>query len=406
MEKEILTIVQPMGVFYAVKFTAYELLQLTDTAPYTTDSDGNFSGTQRGLDAQRTKEISNFLRGQDSSLPGAIILAANISRNEIQTNTTKLDEVESEVNTNRWYIREGKLIIPSYTKNSLVIDGQHRLKAFEHLSEIEQKSYDLLCSVYLDIPNPYQAYIFATININQKPVDKSLSFQLYGYNLENEPSQSWSPEKLAVSLSRQINKDRESNLFEKIKLVTSDDDELKRFKSNKPWLISSSTFVEGAISLYSSNYKRDRDELSKTIVYKRNRSNLKDDKSPLRKYYIDNNDLLIYEIIKNFFNAFEKVFQQKDILYKTTGLEAQFDILKRILIKHLEDDKNIGESYFASKLKTADQIDFDNPFFTSASGISRSRIRNSILFKLGILSEEKLSKSKNFIDYQRILNIK
>ncbi|WP_447767571.1 DGQHR domain-containing protein [Sphingobacterium faecium] len=406
IEKDILRIEQPIGVFYAVKFTAYELLKLSDTSPYTTDLEGNYNGTQRLLDEDRTKEIARFLKGTDSTLPSSIILAANSSnrKNKSDNNDENEDSFESLKDSQRWHIKSNKLIIPSDFKNCLIIDGQHRVRAFEHLSEDEQKRYELLCSLFMDIPNPYQAYIFATININQKPVDKSLSYNLYGYNLDKEEPNSWSPEKLAVSLSRKINKDNESNLFEKVKLITADDDELKKFKENKPWLISSSTFIEGAMSLYSSNYKRDRDELSKTLIYNRKRDSLKPDRTPLRKYYIENNDLLIYEIIKNFFNAFESVFGQKEILFKTTGLQAQFDILKKITATYLEKDKNIGQRYFIEKLQDAKKIDFNNSFFTSASGISRSRIKNSILCKIGIISIESLEKNRDYNEYKSILN--
>ncbi|MBR0324911.1 MAG: hypothetical protein IIX11_02130, partial [Selenomonadales bacterium] len=37
---------------------------------------------------------------------------------------------------------------------------------------------------------------------NQKRVDKSLTLELFGYDLDNEPSNTWSPEKLAVFLTR------------------------------------------------------------------------------------------------------------------------------------------------------------------------------------------------------------
>jgi hypothetical protein len=40
----------------------------------------------------------------------------------------------------------------------------------------------LICSIFFELPKPYQAQLFATINSTQKPVDKSLTYELFGYN--------------------------------------------------------------------------------------------------------------------------------------------------------------------------------------------------------------------------------
>jgi hypothetical protein len=67
-----------------------------------------------------------------------------------------------------------------------IIDCQHRMKGFEYIENESRLEMDLLCSVFFDLPNPYQAYLFATINGNQKRVDKSLALEQFGYYIENE----------------------------------------------------------------------------------------------------------------------------------------------------------------------------------------------------------------------------
>jgi hypothetical protein len=44
----------------------------------------------------------------------------------------------------------------------------------------------LVCSVYFDLPRPFQAQLFATINSTQKRVDRSLTYELFGYNIVEE----------------------------------------------------------------------------------------------------------------------------------------------------------------------------------------------------------------------------
>lgn len=61
-----------------------------------------------------------------------------------------------------------------------------------------------------DLPLAYQAYLFATININQRKVDKSLAYEQFGYNLDDEEPESWAPDKLAVFFTRRLNLNPES----------------------------------------------------------------------------------------------------------------------------------------------------------------------------------------------------
>jgi DGQHR domain-containing protein len=90
-----------------------------------------------------------------------------------------------------------------------VVDGQHRLFGFEAVSD-ERKKMPLACAIFLDLPTPQQASVFATINFNQKPVSKSQTYELFGYNLDDEPPESWSPEKLSVFIARKLNVDPQS----------------------------------------------------------------------------------------------------------------------------------------------------------------------------------------------------
>ena len=404
----VLQIKQPLGTFYVFKITAFELLQLVDTEPYFLSLENDHfrnEGIQRRFDEGRSREIANFLRSTESALPNSIIIAGNTKNNPEQDEWKIVQEIKNNC-------EENYLNVPELKINGTVIDGQHRLFSFKHLNIDEQKNYDLLCTLYLDLPNPYQAYIFASINMNQRKVDKSLAYELYGYDLNDEESNKWSPEKLSVSLTRKLNTDTKSIFRGHILLAANSDEILEQLsgKNSINWSISTAAIVEGILSLISSNAKRDRDELQLTSEKERKRRDLEKIKSnaPLRKYYIENNDLLIYTILVNFFQAsFNKLFKENTILFKTVGIQVQFIVLKEIL-KNLDKNKDISVKYFSENITpyfdNVKNINFDDNFF-QLSGVGKTRMKNVILHTMGLFNVNEIKNENELKEYRRILNI-
>ena len=189
-------VTQPLGDFYIAKIKARDLLKVSTSSVLRYDKDGTLKGNQRPLKSDRLKAIANFIRSEEMFFPTSIIVAANID-----------DSLWRDSRRWRWKIERinndlYQLDIPNQDNiSSLIIDGQHRLKSFELTSD-EFKDIELVCSIFFDLPMPYQAYLFATINGNQKKVDKSLALELFGFNVDNEPENTWSPEKLAVYLTK------------------------------------------------------------------------------------------------------------------------------------------------------------------------------------------------------------
>lgn len=82
----------------------------------------------------------------------------------------------------------GKIIIPIVPKGAQVIDGQHRLvgikEAMEDDPEIGEK--EILVSLCINLTTKEAAKIFTNINAEQKPVPKSLIYDLFG-EIEIDP---------------------------------------------------------------------------------------------------------------------------------------------------------------------------------------------------------------------------
>ncbi|MCK9403922.1 MAG: DNA phosphorothioation-associated DGQHR protein 1 [Chitinophagaceae bacterium] len=396
LEINALKVTQPLGNFYAISIPAKQLLEISFSEPLRyVDNEGKVQGSQRVKDVKRLKDIAKYIDSVEMAFPNSIILSANYTP---QGGITK-DPSE------RWRIIEEsktgicKLIIPKKMKLAAIIDGQHRLNAFDYVTNEERFSnLQLICSVYFDLPNSYQAFLFATINSNQKRVNRSLALEQFGYNVDDEPEKAWTPEKFAVFLSRKLNIDKENSpLYQHIRVEALDVEKLFDEPIDQQWVISTATIVDGICSLISSNPKRDRIVMQqKSFLTGRSRDMIASirDYSPLRNHFIAGQDQTIYDTIINYLKEANKYLWQNasgnSYIIKTIGLQAAFDILKFILRKEKATDPTKID--FESYLKKAKHIDFSDRFF-QASGIGRSRIRNSIAVLAELIEKSKLKKS-------------
>lgn len=410
----VLKVVQPLGEFFVAILPADLLLEVTFSDPlkilgFSATGQYELRGNQRKLVQERLRAIGRFIDTVEAAFPNSIILAANYQE------TGELEENENR----RWAVElspdngaVGTLIIPSREKLAAIVDGQHRLYGFNEVALRERLEMPLLCAVYIDLPNPFQAYLFATINYNQKPVDKSQSYELYGFNLEEEPPEAWSPEKAAVFMCRKLNTDPTSALKNHVIVAAQADDALEvAAKSQKTdWAVSTATVVEGLLRLFSSNPKRDRDLMHLKAVGKgRERkvlaTKVTQDRTPLRQAYLESNDLLIYTLARNYFNAVSEILWQgnsRSFIRKTVGVQALFDIL-RLTCSAAISEKDVSQKFFSKKLAPCKGIDFGDNFF-QASAKGRHRIRNAIEICIGLLSLENTDEVDR-IEYERLCNI-
>ena len=264
------------------------------------------------------------------------------------------------------------------------------------------------------MPETYQAHLFATINFNQKPVSKSQAYELFGAGLEHESKSAWSPEKLAIYLTRKLNTKSDSPFYNHVLISAEQDDIIKDKIKGNSWAVSTATLVDGIMKLYSKNPKKDRSIMFKMPLEKgRDKGKLEDDKSPLRKLYLTNNDLALYTTINNYFSAADvelfKVANENSYIFKTVGIQALFDFLLKILedVFQQNEKKNISIEFFSTFLKASSYVDFSDQFF-QASGVGKSRIRNVLLLNCGMIKLEDLIAKRPELeaDYNRVLTKK
>ena len=346
MEVKAIKVVQPLGEFYIAKIKARELLKISTSSVARYDKDGNLKGNQRPLDPKRLKAIANFIMSDEMSFPTSILIAANIDRDG-----KIIEDIED-----RWDVKQTgstdiyNLIIPDKV-TSLVIDGQHRLNAF-NFAEESCKDIELVCS----------------------------------------------PEKLAVYFTRKFNFTKESPLYQKIKLAPLFS-ELEDLVNKDKWLLSTAAMVDGIMSLISSNPQKDRDMLAmkKTSIWSdKTRSVLTNNGKPVLRYlYLGSKDDELYSILEKYFCSVKTILWDNaandSVILKTIGISVLFDILKNIL-----EVDGIQESYDSYINKIRD-VNYSSHYF-ALSGGGKTKLRRILKFKLELISESELQESdKEFL---------
>jgi DNA phosphorothioation-associated DGQHR protein 1 len=403
-----LVVDQPLGVFFVAVLPAELLLEVAYSdalsATYSeTARSYDLHGTQRLPQPRRLDPIAEFINRADAAFPNTIILAANFRKedglSEDEPNAdADADEMADDVDDEgdagaksavdrRWRVDQNAdgsytLTIPTKAKLAAIIDGQHRLFAFTR-ALAHRRDMPLLCSIFLDLPKPYQAQLFATINSTQKPVDKSLTFELFGYNIAEEGSEYWSPDKLAVFLARRLATDPESPLQGRVLIAPKRDQTLEALNKGVDWRVSTAVVVEGIMRLFTTNPKKDTNQLLHDGKHPRSSLALgRKDRSPMRDFYLSGNDVLIYAVVKNYLEACKVTFWNSagegSFIVKTVGVQALFDVL-RLSIRTLIEEKDIQTARFMELLRPAHSIDFAGPEFRNASGSGRSTIKKAIL---------------------------
>ena len=404
-ETPALRIEQPMGVFYVAILPAELLLQVaaSEVMSATLNVNGvgyTLAGTQRLIQDKRLNQIADYIDRVDAAFPNSIILAANYNK-ELGLDQDETEDIQEEEAHDVGALRQDRswsvieradgcyqLVIPSADKLAAIIDGQHRLFAFAKADPRKRLDMQLLCAVFLDLPKPFQAQLFATINSTQKPVDRSLTYELFGYNVSDEAELYWTPDKLAVYLTRKLGTEEGSPLQGRIAVAPKRDEALQALARYAQWRVSTAVVVDGILRLISSNPKRDANEMRTPEA--RPRTSLRTgakDKSPLREIFVEGNDTLIYTFVGNYLRACNTLLWQParegSYILKTVGVQALFDILRKLAPSSLEA-KDVRIAFFESKLRPATEVNFADEQFRVPAGSGRSLIRKTIEQRIGI----------------------
>jgi DGQHR domain-containing protein len=127
-----------------------------------------YLGIQRPVNDSRIIELTKYVNYRDATFPGSVILA-------IEEEYASYNEKTREIvlsNTKR-----GEKTPSAALRNLCrVIDGQHRIAGLEGF---KGEHFEVPVSLFVGSDISDQAYVFATVNLEQNKVNRSLAYDLY-----------------------------------------------------------------------------------------------------------------------------------------------------------------------------------------------------------------------------------
>ena len=278
-----------------------------------------YMGINRRLDTNRVKELRADVRTYDATFPTSIILAVNATnaRFDRQRKVLELFSQDDEE------IRD----------IAKITDGQHRIAGLEAVGP--DSDFDLAVAIFVGADVATQANIFATVNLAQTKVNRSLAYDLLDYEKMRSPQKS--AHHIAVALD-QIDG---SAFYRRIKRLG------RAREGREGETITQAVVVEMLLQFMSKEPMTDRDAfLRKFGLRKPTYDELR--RFPFRGLFVEENEEDITRILLKYFNAvrerwpksWDELDRKGNALPKTNGFRALMRFLKLAYLEIVGD--NIG----------------------------------------------------------------
>ncbi|WP_339200722.1 DGQHR domain-containing protein [Peribacillus sp. FSL P2-0133] len=264
------------------------------------------TGIQRVLQYNRLKEIADYISGQDGILPNSIIVSIN--------NKWVDDEINDNFEMDGYEISENNDIISLTLSpdkiDAFIVDGQHRLASFGFTENDKiSDDFEIVVTIFINLEIPLQAEIFSIINGKQKPVNKSLLYDLSSFNQDK-----YNEIKRSHSIVKWLNSNPISPFFNEIRMLGSG-----------PGSISQSAFIDELL-----RYIKDR----RAHTYK--------------SFLKDKDEKEIIKLLLSYYLAIKQTFKDEwddrknYVFLKTTGFGALMKLLYYVYIKFCVENRQFN----------------------------------------------------------------
>lgn len=180
---------QKNGAFFSACLPAEILTQITfSDVRRLVDQERDverYLGVQRPISRARVRKIRDYILSPDPTFPTAIIVAIDERCVQYDPEQNLMTLVEAHVSQETGDGTE----IP-FGKIAKVLDGQHRLAGFFNEKDefdIGGADFDMNVSIFVGADLSVQAQIFATVNLAQTRVSKSLVYELEDLSKARSP---------------------------------------------------------------------------------------------------------------------------------------------------------------------------------------------------------------------------
>ncbi|MGD0736207.1 MAG: DGQHR domain-containing protein [Terracidiphilus sp.] len=264
---------QPRGALYigAMLYSQVLSISFADVRRIEARDIERYIGIQRTLDDKRVQELKSFVRTEDASFPTSVILALSS------------EDASYDPSNGIMRIRKSQDV-------ARIIDGQHRIACLVNYSG---PTFQLNVTILVDVDIEDQAHMFATINLHQTKVNRSLAYDLYEFATKR------SPQKTSHNIAKLLNSQEGSPFFRRVKI-------LGRASGRGREYLTQAAIVERVIGHISKNNVQaleDRDLLRRSK--RPARATLEQERKGLffRNMFIDQRDDDILLVEWNFFTA-------------------------------------------------------------------------------------------------------
>ena len=339
-------VVQPLGSFYVGVVDSESLLAISyaDIRRIDERDIEKYLGIQRPLDRKRVAELQEYVNTVDAAFPGTVLLA-------VSSEDVRFDPDEQQ------------MLIRRTNELRKIIDGQHRIAGLRTANE----QFQSVVAIFVDMDIEDQANMFATINLKQTKVNRSLAYDLFEF------AKSRSPQKTAHNIARLLNFEEGSPLKGKIKLLGL------ASASGSGETLTQALVVDETLRLVTSNAMKDRDELRRGRSL-RPLQPVELHRLPFRNLFIAERDAVI---AKNIWNVFEAVDMRwpsawRDvepgfILNRTTGFSAMMRFLGLAYLQFGNEGVVDSQAYLSVLRRVSiRESEFNREeFLPGSSGINR-----------------------------------
>lgn len=296
-----LAVEQPIGEFFVGVMNSTDLLDISyaDIREIERDLD-TYLGIQRKISPARRKDLGEYVNTKDAVFPTSVILAV-------------------EEGCASWDEKAGTLTLSStkevdFDHIAKVLDGQHRLEGLKNLKSGQVFQINVTVFVAADIAD--QANIFATVNLAQTKVNRSLVYDLYDY------AQSRSPQKSAHDITVALDRTTGGPFFERIKRLGT------RTSGRAGETLTQATVVTAILELVTATPMIDRDTLMRGKKL-RLATSIELRSLPLRNLFIEDQDISIAKLINSYFSSVRSIWPEAwadlskgNIMPRTNGFRA------------------------------------------------------------------------------------
>ncbi|UXS00851.1 DGQHR domain-containing protein [Agrobacterium tumefaciens] len=307
---------QNVGTFYNCIVKAQDLLRICEfDFRQIKENNGvkEFLGIQRPLKEDRVREIRTYIGTEDASFPTSIV----ISVDERCVSFVEKDQKRKLVIHPYEDENETRISIP-LKGVAKIIDGQHRLKAFEGTNH----NWDLTVNIFVGADEGTQAMIFSKVNLAQTKVNKSIVYDLFSLDRDR------SPEKTSHEIVVNLNAIQRSPFFNKIKRLGSATDGV--FGET----LSQATVVKGVLPYITNDPLTDRD-IGRRIGVWPDRGPDDFRKRIFYPFFKNREDHKILAILINYFDALKERWPEAwenngkgSILARTNGFNGSMRFLR------------------------------------------------------------------------------